>query len=132
MMRKTLGLGVCAILATLSSAAFAEGKIVISNWDGYMPKELLENFTKETGIAAEMTVHATNEAHMDRWEIIQHKSAKVRFGPEDLLQQFAQSRTSDEGSHKAPRYDGSMGNATPVAQSVRGSTALPPVFPPAN
>ena len=66
MIKKTLGLGVCAILATLSSAAFAEGKIVISNWDGYMPKELLENFTKETGIAAEMTVHATNEEIMGK------------------------------------------------------------------
>jgi spermidine/putrescine transport system substrate-binding protein len=66
MIKKTLGLGVCAILATLSSTAFAEGKIVISNWDGYMPKELLENFTKETGIAAEMTVHATNEEIMGK------------------------------------------------------------------
>ena len=29
-------------------------KIVISNWDGYMPKDLLENFTKATGIQAEV------------------------------------------------------------------------------
>ena len=70
MMGKTLrfaaGFTVCAVLATLGSAASAEGKIVISNWDGYMPKDLLENFTKETGIAAEMTVHATNEEIMGK------------------------------------------------------------------
>ncbi|MBI2255748.1 MAG: spermidine/putrescine ABC transporter substrate-binding protein [Proteobacteria bacterium] len=66
MIRKTLGVAVCAVLASLSSAAFAEGKIVISNWDGYMPKDLLENFTKETGIEAEMTVHATNEEIMGK------------------------------------------------------------------
>ncbi|WP_374378139.1 spermidine/putrescine ABC transporter substrate-binding protein [Dongia sp.] len=66
MIRKTLGFAVCAVLASLSSAAFAEGKIVISNWDGYMPKDLLENFTKETGIQAEMTVHATNEEIMGK------------------------------------------------------------------
>src|SRR5688572_26289638 len=41
-------------------------KIVISNWDGYMPKELLENFTKDTGIQAEMSVHATNEEIMGK------------------------------------------------------------------
>ena len=41
-------------------------KIIVSNWDGYMPKDLLENFTKETGIAAEMTVHATNEEIMGK------------------------------------------------------------------
>ena len=41
-------------------------KIVISNWDGYMPKDLLENFTKETGIQAELSVHATNEEIMGK------------------------------------------------------------------
>lgn len=66
MIRKTLGTAACALMVTLSSAAFAEGKIVISNWDGYMPKDLLENFTKETGIEAEMTVHATNEEIMGK------------------------------------------------------------------
>jgi spermidine/putrescine transport system substrate-binding protein len=66
MIRRTLGFAVCAVLASLSSAAMADGKIVISNWDGYMPKDLLENFTKETGIQAEMTVHATNEEIMGK------------------------------------------------------------------
>jgi spermidine/putrescine transport system substrate-binding protein len=41
-------------------------KIVISNWDGYMPEDLLANFTKETGIEAELSVHATNEEIMGK------------------------------------------------------------------
>ncbi|TXH39297.1 MAG: spermidine/putrescine ABC transporter substrate-binding protein [Rhodospirillaceae bacterium] len=49
-----------------ASAASAAEKIVISNWDGYMPKDLLANFTKETGIEAEMSVHATNEEIMGK------------------------------------------------------------------
>jgi len=49
----------------LSGAAAAE-KIVISNWDGYMPADLLENFTKETGIDAEVSFHATNEEIMGK------------------------------------------------------------------
>jgi len=47
------------------SVAMAE-KIVISNWDGYMPADLLESFTKETGIEAELSVHATNEEIMGK------------------------------------------------------------------
>ena len=57
---------VAALMCGVSGAAFAEGKIVISNWDGYMPKELLENFKKDTGIEAEMSVHATNEEIMGK------------------------------------------------------------------
>jgi len=39
----------------------AAEKIVISNWDGYMPKDLLERFKADTGIEAELSVHATNQ-----------------------------------------------------------------------
>ncbi len=49
----------------MATAALAE-KIVISNWDGYMPPDLLENFTKETGIEVDMAVHATNEEIMGK------------------------------------------------------------------
>lgn len=68
--RAVTGLGMAALLAlplmAISTAASAEEKIVISNWDGYMPKDLLANFTKETGIQAEMSVHATNEEIMGK------------------------------------------------------------------
>ncbi|HEU4825081.1 MAG TPA: hypothetical protein VFS85_01295, partial [Dongiaceae bacterium] len=57
---------IAAMMCAFGGPAFAEGKIVISNWDGYMPKDLLENFKKETGIEAEMSVHATNEEIMGK------------------------------------------------------------------
>ncbi len=66
MIQKFLGTAACALLVSLAAGAQADGKIVISNWDGYMPAELLANFTKETGIEAEMTVHATNEEIMGK------------------------------------------------------------------
>lgn len=43
------------------TSAPAKGKIVISNWDAYMPGDLLEKFTAETGIQVELALHATNE-----------------------------------------------------------------------
>ena len=55
---------VAALMCGVSGAAFAEGKIVISNWDGYMPKELLENFKKDlhmpkpTGVGVTLTAKA--------------------------------------------------------------------------
>jgi spermidine/putrescine transport system substrate-binding protein len=69
----TLGLGLF-----LGHAAAAD-KIIISNWDGYMPKDLLENFTKETGIEAEMAVHATNEEIMGKIMAGQGKGFDVLF-----------------------------------------------------
>ena len=48
------------------SAAPALADLVISNWDGYMAPDAVENFTKETGEAAEMVVHATNEEIMGK------------------------------------------------------------------
>ena len=59
------------LLAGVAATAFATGaqaagKIVISNWDGYMPSDMLERFTAETGIEAELAVHATNEEIMGK------------------------------------------------------------------
>ena len=64
---KTLAVALLASAATLlmADAALAE-KIVISNWDGYMPKDLPEKFKAETGIDVEVAVHATNEEIMGK------------------------------------------------------------------
>ena len=53
-----------ALMAGISMAQ-AE-KIVISTWDGYMPKDLPEKFKAETGIDLEVAVHATNEEIMGK------------------------------------------------------------------
>jgi len=55
-----------AAALAMTGGAQAAGKIVISNWDGYMPADMLERFTAETGIEAELAVHATNEEIMGK------------------------------------------------------------------
>ena len=57
-----LGLG----LWLAAGAAAAQEKLVISNWDAYMPPDLLERFQAATGIEAEVAVHATNEEIMGK------------------------------------------------------------------
>ena len=66
MQKQFFGAAVAVVLACAAGAASAQEKIVISNWDAYMPPELLANFTKETGIQAELSVHATNEEIMGK------------------------------------------------------------------
>lgn len=65
---KNLGVALLAGAAVLAATggAYAQGKLVISNWDGYMPADMLERFTAETGIEAELAVHATNEEIMGK------------------------------------------------------------------
>jgi spermidine/putrescine transport system substrate-binding protein len=53
------------LLVSASGAAMAE-KLVISNWDGYMPKDMAEKFKAATGIDLEIAVHATNEEIMGK------------------------------------------------------------------
>ena len=58
-------LAAALLLAATSTAALAE-KLVISNWDGYMPKDMAEKFKAATGIDLEVAVHATNEEIMGK------------------------------------------------------------------
>ncbi len=63
----TWALAVCvSVAATMATPGVAAEKIVISNWDGYMPEDLLTNFQQSTGIEAEHSVHATNEEIMGK------------------------------------------------------------------
>ena len=49
-------------LALSVSAAAAEGDLVIYHWFEYMPQELLDKFTAETGINVTMDTYDSNEA----------------------------------------------------------------------
>ncbi len=60
-----IGLAAVLSMGAMAGAAQAD-KIVISNWDGYMPADLLENFTAATGIEAELSLHGTNEEIMGK------------------------------------------------------------------
>ncbi|MEM7224514.1 MAG: spermidine/putrescine ABC transporter substrate-binding protein [Pseudomonadota bacterium] len=68
-MTKLRMLAAAAALASLALGAapgLADGKIVISNWDGYMPADMAERFKAATGIDMEVALHATNEEIMGK------------------------------------------------------------------
>ena len=49
-------------LALLANTAAAEGELVLYHWFEYMPAELLEKFTAESGIKVTMDTYDSNEA----------------------------------------------------------------------
>jgi spermidine/putrescine transport system substrate-binding protein len=65
-LKKLAQMALPAIAIAMAVQADAAEKIVISNWDGYMPKDLLARFKADTGIEAELSVHATNEEIMGK------------------------------------------------------------------
>ncbi len=61
--------------------------IVISNWDAYMPEDLLDNFTAETGIEVDLALHATNEEIVGKLVASEGRGFDVVF----VSGQFAQA-----------------------------------------
>ncbi len=59
---KTLTSAAAAALMLSAGAAHAEGKLSIFHWFEYIPQELLERFTTETGIEVTMDTFDSNEA----------------------------------------------------------------------
>lgn len=51
-----------SVLALSLSAASAEEQVVVYHWFEYMPQELLDKFTEETGIKVVMDTYDSNEA----------------------------------------------------------------------
>ena len=62
-MKTIIAAGFATLL--MSGTAMAD-KVVISNWDGYMPKDMAEKFKAATGLDLEVAVHATNEEIMGK------------------------------------------------------------------
>lgn len=58
--------GAIIVGAAIFGAGAAQADIVVSNWDGYMPADMMEQFTKATGIKAELALHGTNEEIMGK------------------------------------------------------------------
>jgi spermidine/putrescine transport system substrate-binding protein len=66
-------------IAPTTPSPAADGKLIISNWDGYSPPDLIANFTRDTGIEAEMVLHATNEEIVGKLTPIGGKGYDVVF-----------------------------------------------------
>ena len=57
-----------AVVAGNASARTSGTTLTISNWDAYMPKDLIPRFEKATGIKVRLAKHTTNEDVMGKVE----------------------------------------------------------------
>ncbi|MDR2050443.1 MAG: spermidine/putrescine ABC transporter substrate-binding protein [Deltaproteobacteria bacterium] len=69
-MKRALSLLTVLLLTALflppSVPALAAGKVIIYNWSEYIPDDVLEAFTKETGIEVVYTTYESNESMHDK------------------------------------------------------------------
>jgi spermidine/putrescine transport system substrate-binding protein len=64
-LKKILAITVCAALVIMAGQIWAapdKGKVVVYNWSEYIPQEVLDDFTEETGIKVIYSTFESNEA----------------------------------------------------------------------
>ncbi|WDZ78219.1 spermidine/putrescine ABC transporter substrate-binding protein [Ensifer adhaerens] len=67
------------VAASLTAGTASAADLVISNWDGYMAKDIAESFKAATGLEIEVVNHATNEEIMGKIMAGQGKGYDVVF-----------------------------------------------------
>lgn len=53
---------IASLLSVATTASFADGKVAVYHWFEYIPQEMIEKFTAETGIEVVMDTYDSNEA----------------------------------------------------------------------
>ena len=72
-------LATCVLALALAPQAAAAADLVISNWDGYMAKDIAASFKAATGLTVEVVNHATNEEIMGKLVASKGKGYDVVF-----------------------------------------------------
>jgi len=108
----------CATVLSLvlsAATALASDKLIVSNWDGYSPPDLMANFSKDTGIAAEMVLHATNEEIVGKLLPVSGKGYDVVFVSAPFVELLAKAGLLAELDHaKIPN----LANLYPEARNL--------------
>ena len=64
--RKSIGAALSGLALCLGAASAQAADLVVSNWDGYMPADMMEQFKAATGYDGELSLHGTNEEIMGK------------------------------------------------------------------
>lgn len=112
-------------LALLAGPALAQ-KIVISNWDGYMPADLPEKFKEATGIEVEVALHATNEEIMGKVVAGKGKGYDVLFVSSPFAEALHQLGLTAEIDHaKIPNLKNLYPEANELAHDPGNRFSVP-------
>ncbi len=128
LVKKLLGAttAVFATAAMLAAGPASAGKIVISNWDGYMPGDLLENFTKATGHEAELALHGTNEEIMGKVTASGGKGYDVIFVSSPFVEALSHLGLAAKLDHsKIPNLGNLYPEASKLSYDVGNHVSVP-------
>ncbi|MEZ5775438.1 MAG: spermidine/putrescine ABC transporter substrate-binding protein [Hyphomicrobiaceae bacterium] len=122
---KQVALGALAALAIAVGPAEA-GKIVISNWDGYMPKDMAERFKAATGHDLEVAIHATNEEIMGKVTANKGEGFDVLFVSAPFAQALKALGIADTLDHaKIPNLSNLYPEAMQLAHDPGNTFSIP-------
>ena len=117
--------GVALALVLAATPALA-GKVVISNWDGYMPKDMAEKFKAATGHDLEVAVHATNEEIMGKVTANQGQGFDVLFVSAPFAQALKALGIADTLDHaKLPNLKNLYPEATQLTYDPGNTFSVP-------
>ena len=67
------------LLAAIPLAANAAGQVVVYNWSEYIPEDMLEQFTEETGIEVVYSTYESNEVMYSKLQLQNNRGYDVVF-----------------------------------------------------
>lgn len=109
-----------------TDADLSSQKIVVSNWDAYMPDDIADIVKEQTGATVKVTNHATNEELVAKVTGSGGDGLDVIFGSQPFLQAFAEEGLLEPID---PQYLKNWDNLDPKAQElakVDGQTFFAP------
>jgi len=114
------------LVGVVTTGTHAADKLVISNWDGYMPADIAEKFAAETGIELEIAFHATNEEIMGKVVASKGKGFDVLFVSSpfaEALNKLGLSAAID--ASKIPNLSNLYPEANSLAYDVGNTFSVP-------
>jgi spermidine/putrescine transport system substrate-binding protein len=102
------------------------GTLVISNWDQYMPEDLIPSFEEKTGVDVELATHTTNEDIMGKLQAANGTGFDLVFVSGPFVQALVQQGWAAELDHsKIPNAANLAPEATQLAYDPGNRYSMP-------
>lgn len=121
----------CAAMALAAGLALSAGlaqaqDLVISNWDGYMAPDAIDNFNEATGNSAELVLHGTNEEIMGKLIASDGRGYDVVFVSSPFAEVLHNLGLAEELDHaKLPNLTNLYSEATELAHDPGNRFSVP-------
>ncbi len=125
-MPRTTPTTIITLAVTLTASGVMAETLTVSNWDGYMAPDAMENFTETTGNEAELVLHGTNEEIMGKLIASGGKGYDVVFVSSPFAEVLNNLGLAEELDHsKIPNLDNLYDAATDLSHDPGNNFSVP-------